>query len=267
MGQATPKDEQSEDSQSCSEHSYNMATAAQLGLKQEAAEVHLTQAPVGFHMSSMLPQSHLTVFQDEDAYNDDSQQTLAYSLFPGVPPIQATKLPGPLPLPVTGTTCMDFVSSSAPSLPPGLTPPQWQPEAEASPAAQTLLHRACQMASMPAYLDHHVQSFQQVVSSEPFCGGAVLSTTPSPTATAAPAVTMCTTATQTADDIMCHRCEDDSFTAEGAATKSATASKEVKPKTGCQWSREDMLRLRSCLLEAGVKGTVIFRTAAITSSS
>mmetsp|Transcript_141549 Transcript_141549/g.271757 ORF Transcript_141549/g.271757 Transcript_141549/m.271757 type:complete len:853 (+) Transcript_141549:123-2681(+) len=264
----TPKDSQSEDAQSVSEQSHKMSAAAQLGLQHEAADMHIAQAPAGFHMGAMLPQSQLPVFQDEDAYNDDSQQTLAYSLFPGVPPIQATKLPGPLPLPVTGTTCMDFVSTSAPSLPPGLAPPHWQPEAEASPAAQTLIHRACHMATMPAYFDHHVQSLQQVIShAEPWCGGAPLATVPSPTATAAPAVTMCTTATQTADDAMCHRCEDDSLAAEDAVAKAAKASKNIKAKSGCQWSREDMLRVRSGLLEAGVMGTVLFRTAPITSSS
>lgn len=272
----TPQATQNEDMKAALEQS-NDTSAMQLGPHQEAAGLHSGQTPAGFHMTAMLPQGQLGSFQDEDVYNDESQQTLAYSLFPGVPPIQATKLPGPLPLPVTGT-CMDFVSQTAPSLPPGLAPPQWQPEAEASPDAQmsampafgsspqALLQRATQMSTMPAFWEQHVHGLQQVVTAEPWTS-APLATVPSPSATVAPSVMMCTTATQTADDLMCHQCESESLAAEVEEATPATSTMNSKVNEGKQWSREDLLRLRSGLLEKGMEGTVLFRTSPIAASS
>merc|ERR1719199_1644688 len=79
-----------------------------------------------------LHQGGFPVYPEEELYRDE---TLAYSIFPGLPPIHATKLPAPLPLPG-----MDMTGQSGPALPPGLAPPQpWQPEAEASPGTHSLL--------------------------------------------------------------------------------------------------------------------------------
>merc|ERR1719487_2591818 len=98
------------------------------------------------------------VYTDEDIF---SGETLAYSIFPGLPPIHATKLPAPLPLPG-----MDMPHRSGPALPPGLAPPgslakqPWQPEAEASPASGPLLSTG---HTMPGMFEN--SCVQQVVSS------------------------------------------------------------------------------------------------------
>lgn len=261
---ATPTSAKGEDIQASLEQVAEPAIAAGFGSQQ----VSMPQVPPAFHAPAGFPQNQLGALQDEDVYNDETQQTLAYSVFPGLPPIHATKLPGPLPLPVTGTTCMDFVSQTAPALPPGLTPPVWQPEAEASPAASTLLQHVSQMSTTPAFLDHHVHVMQQVATAEPWTA-APLATVPSPTGALPTPVSMCTASTQTADDIMCHRCESgtSNVSASEVPVEKKTKSKNSKAREGRQWTREDLLRLRSGLLEAGQgKGTVLFSTAPISSN-
>lgn len=91
--------------------------------QQHAAPFLFTHGPYpgGFHP-----------YPEEEHYSDE---TLAYSIFPGLPPIHATKLPAPLPLPG-----MDMASQAGPALPPGLRGPvastqSWQSEVQASPAS------------------------------------------------------------------------------------------------------------------------------------
>jgi hypothetical protein len=199
------------------------------------------QLQVLHHAASL--RGALAAYQDEELYNDE---TLAYSIFPGLPPILATKLPAPLPLP----GAMDVIGQSSPTLPPGLAPPPrtaqpWQPEAEASPAAHSVL------ATGPIIgLDQ--RALQQVVSSTPLTS-APLSTTPSPapTPTAAAAgeahVFKSNCGTQTNSDFMCRQCEED-----------------VDADSGHQWSREALLRLRGGATPAeAMPARILFRTAPI----
>lgn len=177
--------------------------------------------------------SRFTVYQDEDVCTDE---TMAYSIFPGLPPVLATKLPAPLALP--GAT--DALGQSGPALPPGLAPPQqrsgqpWQPEAESSPVAMLTTS-----PQIPGLFDQH--ALQKVVSSAPL-SAAFLSTAPSPVATPTAAAcaqarslptTMCTVATQTNEDFMCQDCEVDN--------KAESIDEKERP----QWSRDELLRLRS----------------------
>lgn len=211
---------------------YVNAEVVEVSASQVEAAQQLQQVmhhPPGAFMSKRGP---FAVY-DEDLYNDE---TLAYSIFPGLPPILATKLPAPLPLPGT----MDTMGQTNPALPPGLAPPQrmvqpWQPEAEASPAAHSVLATG-PMTGMDRLL-------QQVVSSTPLTS-APLSTAPTPiaTPTATPSAALSTEArcftqtkttsgTQTNADYMCQQCEED--------------GKAKATGDGSQWSRDELLRLRS----------------------
>jgi len=178
------------------------------------------------HSAAFLSnQGKFVVYQDDDVCSDE---IMAYSIFPGLPPIRATKLPAPLALPGTMDT--------GPALPPGLAIPQlsvrpWQPEAEASPVAMLTTS-----PQMPGHFDPH--ALQKVVSSTPLTS-APLSTAPSPVATPTAAAcaqahnlpaTMCTVATQTNEDYMCQDCEEDV---------------KAEDRAEHQWSRDELLRLRS----------------------
>jgi hypothetical protein len=206
---------------------------------EEASQQKPHQAPV--HSAALLhKKGKFVIYQDEDVCSDE---TMAYSIFPGLPPIRATKLPEPLALP--GTT--DTLGQMGPALPPGLAPPQrlvqaWQPEAEASPVA--VLTTSPQMSGL---FDQH--ALQKVVSLTPLTS-CPLSTAPSPVATPTAAAStkapnlptmMCTIATQTDQDYMCQDCEDE---------VKAELSNE---KQGCQYSRDELLRRRngSIATEAG----------------
>lgn len=69
-----------------------------------------------------LHQGGFPFYPEEELYRDE---TLAYSIFPGLPPIHATKLPAPLPLPG-----MDMTGQTGPALPPGLVGQTWPAEGD-----------------------------------------------------------------------------------------------------------------------------------------
>lgn len=204
--------------------------------------------------SAHLTQGKFVVYQDEDVCSDE---TMAYSIFPGLPPIRAAKLPAPLPLPST----MDTLGpTSSLAWPPGLAPPQssvqpWQPEAESSPV--TMLTTTPQM---PGHFDQH--ALQKVVSSTAITS-APLSTAPSPVATPTAhrlSHLLCTIGTQTNEDYMCHDCED--------LIPSDVKAELDGEKQSDRWSRDELLRLRSgsFAIQAGEVSTLrSMKTVAIPS--
>lgn len=252
-------------------------------LPQRSFQEEMMQHPTGPLLSTHgLQQGCMPMYTDEDIF---SGETLAYSIFPGLPPIHATKLPAPLPLPG-----MDMPSRSGPALPPGLAPPgsltkqPWQPEAEASPASHTLLSTG---HTMPGMFDN--SCVQQVVSSTTRTGtflGTVptplrtsppstAASTPMPTPMATPtaaltasaearsfvpvATSSATSGTQTGD-YMCKKCE-----VEFKENHSTEDGRNSRGKQGRQWSREELLRLRDGLgkaFETG-KSSVLPHTKAI----
>lgn len=129
-------------------------------------------------------------YQVESCETDDVQQTLAYPIFPGMPPMQTTKLPAPLALP--GTYFPGFASSPV-APPPGLLlqgcqVSSWQPEEEISPQA---LPASARTASLLSTLPSPSANF------------AGLSTTPAQTSlvpTPVASKIMVTMATQTDQD-------------------------------------------------------------------
>jgi len=121
---------------------------------------------------------------------DQDTQIMAYPMFPGMPPLQTTKLPTPLALP----SVMPCLSTTAVAPPPGLahsclgfsTDPKvpWQPDEEVSPVR-------AQVAPQVSHV----------------CSGSFLSTTPvasqvvtTAVETAAPMKVMITMGTQTEED-------------------------------------------------------------------
>jgi hypothetical protein len=208
-------------------------------VQKEITRHQAAQHPFGPLLSQCgLQQGGFAVYQDQDEMYSD--ETLAYSIFPGLPPIHATKLPAPLPLPG-----MDMTGQPGPMLPPGLASP-WQ--VEASPAmAQT----------MPGYFDHLLP--QQVMSTpvtSAFLGtvptpSSTAASTPMPTPMATPTAAMmateartfaATTAVSTASfgtqtgDYKCNKC----------VVEGANASEEAR-NPGQSWARDELLRLRDCL--------------------
>merc|ERR1712190_70292 len=63
--------------------------------------------------------------------DDEVEKIMAYSVLPGLPPIQATALPAPLSLPSNHSPLEQGFDSMPTSLPPGLD--LWQPDEEVSP--------------------------------------------------------------------------------------------------------------------------------------
>lgn len=221
----------------------------ELGLQGESARC-LSQVNA-FPTGPLLPKHPLQAglfhgFAEEDLYGDE---TLAYTIFPGLPPMHSTKLPAPLPLPG-----MDMSAQAGPVLPPGLAPPaltqQWQPEVVSSaPLSSALLATAPTPLSTPA---------------------STAAPTPLPTPTATPTAAMASSAaearttfsaatsnttsgTQTGD-YKCRRCEEGTKTIQEATT-------------GQLWSREELLRLRDSLAKtAQASEGGHLRTVAITAA-
>jgi hypothetical protein len=216
------------------------------------------------------------VYQDEDVYSDE---TLAYSVFPGLPPILSTKLPALLP----GT--MEMLGQSGPALPPGLPVPgratePWQPEAEVSPAASLL---SMGQTAPGGLLEQH--SFQMISSAPLAPGGNTLSTVPTPLATSPVATPLPTPVpTPTAGAAMLVSAEAAEATATSASTGTSTATTQTSTymcrrceadgdkaqrlgKQGHQWARDELLRLRDRLAKlpeaCEAKNAVLFRTESI----
>jgi len=222
--------------------------------EMRAAEVVAVQ-PVGPLLFSqpIIQQGLFPVYQDEDVYNDE---TLAYSIFPGLPPIHmATKLPAPLPLPGMDMTCQ-----TGPALPPGLGlgQPAWQ--SEVVPTRSTPVSAAF-LGTVPTPLATPASS---------------VASTPLPTPMATPtAAAMALSAearsfavgpsTQTfgtqTGDYRCNKC----IVAE--------VKTEQEADNGAAWSREALLRLRDGILKmpgaTEISGGILFTrsTAAIASSA
>jgi len=201
------------------------AAALDAAVRQALPKVAQPTGPLlGTHI---MQQGCYGLFSEEDLYSDE---TLAYSIFPGLPPIHATKLPERLPLP-----CMD---TSGPALPPGLMPPPtlstqpWQPEAVSSAPTS-----AAFLGTVPTPLATPGTSVASTPLPTPL---------PTPTAKSAAAsearVTTATTAasgTQT-EDYKCRKCD-----------AKASGNGEDTEKRGQQWARDELLRLRDRLAKMG----------------
>jgi len=221
-----------------------------------------------------LHQGGFPVYPEDELYRDE---TLAYSIFPGMPPIHATKLPAPLPLPGMVQDMM------GPALPPGLVAPAlstqpWQPESSGpralapflstvptplsvTPASTTMSTPTAAMASAQAGKTGPALP-PGLLEAEVTRSLAPLATEPTPTSamstpTAAMAGMFSTSGTQTGD-YKCLRCEVPEIGA-------------VNEPQGRQWAREELLQLRDSLMKlpqaseqsSGIK----FRTQAIVASA
>jgi len=141
------------------------------------------------HIENQTENCFYASYQADNFENDDVHQTMAYPIFPGMPPMQTTKLPAPLALP--GTCLPAFASSPAVAPPPGLllqtSQMAWQPEEEISPQAVPV--SGCTLLS--------------TVPVSPLARFTGLSTTPAQTSLASTPVAskvMVTMATQTDED-------------------------------------------------------------------
>jgi hypothetical protein len=183
-------------------------------LTKDIDEKTKEQKAVLHHQRSRPESLTATLFmndQDDDAIGDE---TYAYSMLPGLPPINAMKLPTPLQLPG-----MDMLSQASPALPPGLLPPglaaprssfaakdQTTPEflqMGASKASPSSLLSTTPSSSLP------LASTSSLLSTAP---SSLLSTMPSPMSlssveTQNKTVTVRTIGTQTDEDYTCPRCE------------------------------------------------------------
>jgi len=170
--------------------------------------------------------------QDVDVSSEDGQQTIAYPVLPGLPPMKAMRLPSPLPLP----------HASGPLLPPGLPPPVgtttpvWQPDEEASPACQLVLPQCSTMSA-------------NALATTPMSSSSALSHgIPVAIPDVAPKE-MCTTGTQTSDEFVCAACAAKAQKTVAGATDDSLAkgAKTNKSKTRSDrtWPRDELLRLGS----------------------
>merc|ERR1711972_1119235 len=94
---------------------------------------------------------------------------MGYSVLPGLPPIRATALPGPLPLPGNHTQLEKGYATGTPSLPPGLD--VWQPDEEMSPTC--FMNYKMTPDATPAATPQSIGTL-----STPSLAGLVLSTVP-----------------------------------------------------------------------------------------
>jgi len=241
-------------------------------------------------------------FPSEDIYSEEVQQTIAYSVFPGLPPFRATKLPAPLALPGTGDLS---TATTCPLLPPGLPPPQhsWQPDEEISPAAHLLgLQAVSTHAALAGVAGDRsplagATMVEAMPTSSPHSTG--LLATSAPQMPSVVARTTCTVGTQTAEDFVCPLCGDgdeEDNCADGSRkneesikgdenSQAKDASEEPMMSTmagarvgrlrhgGRRWSREELLRLRgnpekgSTPTGPNSLTTAPFRTVAIPSAA
>jgi hypothetical protein len=219
---------------------------------------------------------------DEELDSDaDVQQTLAYSVFPGMPPIRATKLPAPLSLPGCSVEASAATPPSGyPRLPPGLPPPPpqlWQPEEEVSPVpygmqfyTQPPVTAQPILATVPS-VTRHVASAPQSLAPTPKAGMAQVAAsfgltnqtaallaapnTAPPTPSGEATVMMlpkesCTIATQTTigtqtDDADGVEASDEEECGVDQVGEDMVGNKNTKTKhSGRTWIREELLRFR-----------------------
>jgi len=267
------------------------------------------QLAVPFLFKQGLYGGGCAMYPEDEHYGDE---TLAYSIFPGLPPIHATKLPAPLALPG-----MDMGGQVGPALPPGLQGPvastqSWQSEVEASPASflgfdqprghsqvvfsapQSLAFLATSpspLSTTPASTHPPTPTAAMAHASlegktglalppglvEPEAGSSVprtlapfastlahLSTTPALTPTSTPLATpigsarsMSTSTSETqTGDYKCRQCDK-----QGGKTL----------QEGCEWARDELLRLRDSLLKqpqfTTKSSSYILRTQVIAASA
>jgi len=179
-----------------------------------------------------LPTSNKLQLQDVDVSSEDGQQTIAYSVLPGLPPMMAMKLPSPLPLP----------QASGPLLPPGLPLPSrtvtqvWQPDEEVSPACQLVLPQ-CSTVSLQGLATIPMGASSALLHGMPLTNPDVVSKE------------MCTTGTQTSDEFVCVACAAESEKEVVDASEDTVArgakAKNGKNRRGRTWPRDELLRLRS----------------------
>jgi hypothetical protein len=143
--------------------------------------------------------------QDDDVVGDE---TYAYSILPGMPPVPAMKLPAPLPLP----GAMDVLSHANPALPPGLLPPGLvaAPRSNVTDhSTQEFVHTSAPKTVQSSLLST-TPSSTIPPSSTRSVASQLLFTTPSAWSLPTPAAqtkSVRTIGTQTDDDYKCPRCE------------------------------------------------------------
>lgn len=209
----------------------------------------------------------------------DVQQTLAYSVLPGMPPIRATKLPSPLSLPGCSVEASAATPPSGyPRLPPGLPPPPqqlWQPEEEVSPVpygmqfyTQPPVTAQPILATVPS-VTRHVASAPQSLAPTPTAGmaqvaasfgltnqtAALLAAPNTAPPTPSGEVVMmlpkesCTMATQTTigtqtDDADGVEASDEAVCGLNQTGEDMVDNKNKNKRSGPTWIREELLRFR-----------------------
>jgi hypothetical protein len=197
-----------------------------------------------FHVDSF--QTHPYSY-DHD--NDANDETYAYSIFPGLPPVRAMKLPAPLALPT-----MDTLSQTNPPLPPGLVK---GPRSNLSASDKT-------NAAVPSTLLSTTPSSSIPLPAAGPVSSALLSTTPavmtsSVTEVNTKIVAMVTAGTQT-DEYSCPKCE--TRLTNGCDTF-ANFAKNGDRAEDTRWTRDELLRLRSACSAAQTSEATLCRMKSV----
>lgn len=182
-------------------------------LQELTKENTVEQKTVPHHQRSRPESLQATLFmndQDDDATGDE---TCAYSMLPGLPPVNTMKLPTPLPLPG-----MDMLAQASPAvaLPPGLLPPGLAaPRSSFAAKDQTtpeFIQIGASKSSPSSLLSTTPSATLPLPSTRSAAPSTLLSTTPSPMSlssveTQSKTITVRTIGTQTDEDYTCPRCE------------------------------------------------------------
>jgi len=197
-----------------------------------AAHVAMLQQDEQSSVGNQLQHEARSQLQDVDVSSEDGQQTLVCSGLPGFPPLRAMKLPSLLPLPQV----------SVPLLPPGLslppctTIPVSQPDEEVSPACQTELPQCSTVSG-------------QDWTTVPMGASSALSRRIPVTIPNVSTKQMCTSGTQTSDELVCPACAAEAQKeVVGACEDSVVGGAKANicnAQHGRAWPRDELLRLRS----------------------
>jgi len=179
----------------------------------------------------LCPDSLQTHFLGYDHDNDATgDETYAYSILPGLPPVRAMKLPAPLALPT-----MDALSQASPALPPGLV----RNNATSEPLSTTTAIPSTLLSTSPS----SCVPLSTIGSRTP----SLLSTTPNslPPSTMevqAKVVSVSTFGTQTDDDYSCQTCEK--LSPRRHVEVREHISEKCRNADDTRWTREELLKLR-----------------------
>jgi hypothetical protein len=208
-------------------------------IEEQDATLHHQGLSCAPWLDYLCPDSLQTHFLGYDHDNDATgDETYAYSILPGLPPVRAMKLPAPLALPT-----MDALSQAGPALPPGLVTSSRSSFLSKDKATSESLSTT---TAIPSTLLSTTPSSCIPLSTIGSRTPSLLSTTPNslPPSTMevqAKAVSVSTFGTQTDDDYNCPTCEK--LSPRHVEVLKHTAEK-CRNADDTRWTREELLKLR-----------------------